>query len=349
VLKKQNSYPRKNPRFFYYQSIIERQYYDFLVVNFEDNKRYAHYQKVMEKFDVFYLLQKLVDMCQVINNQEITKQDYEIALTDEVLAFLTQSKYKEIPIVKIWHTALLLLQYADKYEYYAQLKTLLVQHDALLNQSTKRMLYTYLENSAKTIFESDSYYEALFDLYSKQLENEVIYIDGYLLPRIFKNIVTVALRMGHLGWTEQFLENNKDKIVPEYEDREDVYSYSLAQLYFKQQKIDDVLDVLNRTVFNDIYTKMDVRRMYLKVYYEMEYSDMLEDMVNSFRVFLTSQQDIIPAIHVQAHRDFVNIIYNIYRTMKKDAKRIITLENQIADIRILPEKSWLLEKLEALK
>ncbi len=187
------------------------------------------------------------------------------------------------------------------------------------------------------------------DLYSKQLDDEVIYIDGYLLPRIFKNIVTVALRLGHLDWTEQFLENNKDKIVPEYENREDVYSYSLAQLYFKQQKIDDVLDVLNRTVFNDIYTKMDIRRMYLKVYYEMEYDDMLEDMVNSFRVFLTSHQDVIPAVHIQAHRDFTNIIYNIYRTMEKDTKRITNIENQIDEINVLPERSWLSEKLEALK
>lgn len=349
VIKKQEAYPHKNPTYFYYQSIIERQYQSFLVINFDDGKGYTHYQKVMEKLDVFYLLQKLIDMCEAINIQKVTKQSYEIALNDEVLDFITQSEYKDIPVIKIWHTALLLLQSSEKYEYYNQLKVLLVEYDSLLSQTDKRRLYTYLENLAKTVFESDSYYEALFELYSKQLETEVIYIDGYLLPRIFKNIATVALRLNHFEWTEQFLEKNKDRIVPEYDDREDVYSYSLAQLYFKQQKIDDVLDILNQTVFNDIYTKMDVRRMYLKVYYEMEYGDMLEDMINSFRVFLTSHQDIIPAIHVQAHRDFINIIYNIYRTIKKDTKRITSIENQIDEVRILPERSWLREKLEALK
>jgi len=106
---------------------------------------------------------------------------------------------------------------------------------------------------------------------------------------------------------------------------------------------------LKEFVHSDIYTKMDIRRMYIKVYYEMEYDDMLEDMVNSFRVFLTSHQDIIPTVHVQAHRDFTNIIYNIYRTMQRDAERISTIENQIAEVRILPEKMWLLEKLEELR
>jgi len=349
VLKKQQSYPHKNPTYFYYQSTIERQYDSFLTLKYEDGKGNEHYQRVMEQLDVFYLLQKLVDMCQTINNHKITKQNYEIALMDEVLTFMTQTHYKDFPIIKIWHTALLLLQSDDKYEHYYRLKELLVEHNPLLNQTDKRILYTYLENNTKTVFESDSYYEALFGLYSQQLETEVIYIDDYLLPRIFKNIVTVALRLNRFEWTEQFLEKNKDRIIPEYENREDVYSYSLAQLYFKQQKIDEVLDILNRTVFNDIYTKMDIRRMYLKVYYEMEYADMLEDMVNSFRVFLTSHQDAIPAIHLQAHRDFINIIYNIYRTTRKDEKRITGIENQISEIRILPEKTWLVEKLEALK
>jgi len=247
VLKKQESYPHKNPTYYHYQSVIERQYDSFLTTKFEDGKSYAHYQKVMEKLDVFYLLQKLIDMCETINTQKITKQNYEIALMDEVLAFITQSNYKDIPIIRIWHIALMLLQSDDKYEHYNQLKTLLVEYDTLLNQTDKRILYTYLENNSKRVFESDSYYEALFDLYSQQLETEVIYIGGYLPPRIFKNIVTVALRLKHFDWTEQFLEKNKNKILPDYEEREDVYSYSLAQLYFKQQKIDDVLDVLNRT------------------------------------------------------------------------------------------------------
>ncbi len=349
IQKKQEAYPHRDFMHYFNQLTIEKQYKDFLVGKFEDGKGNTHYQKVMEILDIFYLTEKLIQICQLYNRQMLTNVNYEVKLMDEILAFLPDSDYKDVPIIKIWYTALSLLHSADKYEHYRQLKTLLIEHNSLLNQRDKRALYTYLENNTSMVFESDAYYKALFDLYSRQLEDATIYIDGYLLPTIFKNIVTVGLRLEHLEWTEQFLENNKDKIVPEYEDRDDVYSYSLAQLYFKQQKIDDVLDVLNRTVFNDIYIKMDIRRMYLKVYYEMKYDDMLEDMVNSFRVFLTSHQDTIPAIHIQAHRDFINVIYNIYRTMKKDKKRIEAMENQIAEINILPEKSWLLEKLDTLR
>jgi len=277
--KKQAAYPHKDLPYYYHQLMIEKHYRDFVDGKLGYGKiNMPYHQKAMETLDVFYLMEKLIYMTHAANTQMVVKLDYDIALMEEILAFLPTSQYKDIPIIKIWYTALLLLHSEDKYEHYYQLKTLLVEHDTLLNQLDKRVLYIYLENNTSMVFESNAYYEALFELYSKQIENGVIYTDGYLAPTIFKNIVTVALRLGHLNWTEQFLENNKHKIIPDYENRDDVYGYSLAQLYFKQQKIDDVLDVLNRTVFNDIYIKMDIRRMYLKVYYEMEYADMLEDM-----------------------------------------------------------------------
>ncbi len=346
--KKQEAFPHRDLAYYYNQLVVEEQYSDFLGRKFEDGRGDAHHQKVLETLDVFYLRQKLINLCLVSNREQVTKVSYEVMLKNEVLAFLPNSKYREIPIIAIWYTAFLLINSPDKSEYYHQLKQLLERHDNLLDKTNKRILYTALENSAQVVFQGEAYYAALWGLYSTQLENEVIYIEGYLLPTLFKNIVTVALRLGHLDWTETFLEKNKDKIAPEYEGREDVYSYSLAQLYFKQKKYDDVLLVLNQMIFNDIYTKMDVRRMYMKVYYEMDYSDMFEDMVNSFRSFLHENQHVIPALHIQAHRDFVNVAYNIYRTMKKDAERIEKIAEQIADIQILPEKTWLLEKLERL-
>lgn len=347
--KKQEAFPHRDLAYYYNQLVVEEQYSDFLARKFEDSRGDVHHQRLLETLDVFYLRAKLIQMCQVANREQGAKISYEVMMTDEITSFLPDSKYIEIPIIRIWYTAFLLLKSSVKNEYYTQLGQLLETHKKLLDKTDKRVLYTYLENSAQMVFQGETYYAALWELYSIQLENEVIYIEGYLLPMIFKNIVTVALRLGHLDWTEAFLEKNKDKIAPEYEGKEDVYSYSLTELYFKQKKYDDVLGLLNQTVFNDIYTKMGVRRMYMKVYYEMAYNDMFEDMVNSFRSFLHESQHVIPTIHIQAHRDFVNTAYNIYRTIRKDTERIEKIAEQIADIQILPEKTWLLEKLEVLR
>ncbi len=347
--KKQQAFPHRNLAYYYNQLVVEMGYGDFVARQLELKKGDAHHQKILEILDVFYLREKLIQICQTLNRKRSINVSYNIAMMDEILAFLPDSEYLNIPVIKIWYTALLLLKSPDKSEYYHQLKQLLTEYHELIDQTDQQVLYIYLANTAKTVFNEEAYYKAVWDMFSQQLNTGSIYVQGYLLPTVFKNIVTVALRLNYLDWTEKFLENHKDKIPPSYEGREDVYSYSLAQLYFKQKKNNEVLDILNQTVFNDMYTKMDIRRMYLKVYYEMEYAGMFEDMVNSFRTFLSENQSVIPDLHIQAHRDFVNVIYNIYRTLRRDEKRISAITEQIIEIRILPEKTWLLEKLEALK
>jgi len=157
-------------------------------------------------------------------------------------------------------------------------------------------------------------------------------------------LFTKAILMNKLN-----MPKNKYKIVPEYEHKEDVYSYSMAQIRFKEGKYDEVLIILNQTVFSDMYTKMDVRRMCMKLYYAPEYIQLFEDMVNSFRSFLSENENNIPAEHIQANRDFTNICNRIHDTLRRDKKRIKSIEEKIANIQVLPEKTWLLEKLNALK
>lgn len=269
-----------------------------------------------------------------------------MTLMDEILDFLPKSPYFDIPIIKLWYTALLLLKLPDKTEYYHQLKSLLHEHNSLINKTEKRMLYASLENTTRVIFESRPYYKALFELYSAQLQNGVMYVNNYIQPISLKNMLTVALRLERVEWLEQFLEEHKDKMPPEYEDRDNVYRYSLVRLRIEQEKFDDALGILNQVVSVDFFTNMDVRRALLMVYYEMEYTDMFESEVNRFRVYLTNNQDDISLVHLQAYRDFNNIIDNIYKTMKRDQDRLDQLENQINNTQILPERKWLLEKLQ---
>lgn len=346
---KQESQSYIDPEYYYKQLVIEKEYRIFLTGKFEDSRGDIHHQEVMQKLDVYYLSDKLIELCQMLNRQLLTNINYDMIFMNEILSFLPNSEYYKIPVIKLWHEALLLLKSPENSEHYDALKQLIAQYGSTQNPMSQRMLYTYLENTSRQVFKEDeSYYNAMFELYEAQLESGVIYIKGYLLPTVFKNITTVALRLGRLDWTTEFLEHNQYKIAPEYEGREDVYSYCLAQLYFKQNKFDAALAVLNKMAFSDIYTSMDVRRMLMKVYYEMEYTGMFEDMINSFRVFLTQNQSTIPEVHVKAHRDFINVIRRIYSTINNDVDRLDNIKASIEETNVLPEKKWLLEKLLAL-
>jgi len=340
----QIDYPYKDAAYYYNQFEIKNLHTAFQVANIPGSQ--PDYQALVRTLDVYYFIQKLVSFCQILNYQRIAVVDFDMTLMDEILDFLPKSSYYDIPVVQLWYTALLLLKFPNQTEHYHQLKN---EHGNLVNIVDRRMLYTYLENTTRVIFRDRAYFEAMFELYTIQLQNGVIYINGYLLPTSLKNIVTVALALDQIEWTVQFLTENKDKILPEYEDKDNVYSYCLARLHIAQKKFEEALDILNQITSADFYTNMDTRKARLMVYYEMEYIDMFEGEVNRFRVYLSNNQGIIPQNFLQAYRDFTNIIYNIYNTTKGDYDRLNSIETQIKNTQMLPEKKWLLEKLEALK
>jgi len=345
--KIQEDYPYKDGIYYHNQYLIETQYRLFLTAKFENSKGDIHHKKVAETLDAFYFSEKLNQFCLMLNRQRLTNVEYDMVLMDEILDFLSGSIYEKIPEIAVRQQAVLLLKSTEKATYYKRLKQLLNENGNKLNKMLHRELYTYLENTSRQVFEqAEAQYMAVFELYEMQLKNGLLYIDGFLLPTVFRNIVTVGLNLEKLDWIEDFLQKNQHKISPEYDDREDVYKYCMAQLYFKQQKVDKALSIINQGVFSDIYMKMGTRLILAKVYYELNYGTMLEDLVNSFRKFLFTKKDTLPPVHIQANRDFINITYNIYKTVKRDHDRLNQLESQINNTQILPERKWLLEKLQ---
>jgi len=348
IQKKQSDFKYRNADYYYRQLLIEHQYDLFQSGKFENSSGEMNLGQRSKMIDIFYLTKKMNVLCLMYNRIRITNIDYPMVLRDEILDFLPKSDYIKLPVIALMHQALLLLKETDNPAHYRNLKNLLLQHGKLLNHMEQRTLYTYLENTSRNFFKNrQQYLNELFKLYDTQLHNKIFYIEGFLLPTVFKNIVTVALKLNLLDWVSDFLAKNQYKIAQEYENLEDVYSYCLAQLYFKQKKFDQVLELLNTIVFKDIYTKMYIRRLSMKVYYEMKIDVTFEGMINSFRKFLNKNQLNISLVHIEANRSFINICNKIYTVLKKDHEKLYIIEKLIEDI--LPEKEWLLEKLDELR
>lgn len=350
IQKKQHDNPYRNADYYYRQLMIEHEYDLFQSSKFENSSGEMNLWQRSKMLDVFYLAKKLNVLCLMYNRKRITNVEYSMVFRDEILGFLPKSDYVKLPVIALLHQALLLLKDTDDPTHYHNLKKLILQHGKQLSNMELRTLYTYLENTSRNFFKNrHEYLNELFKLYKTQLSNKILYIEGFLLPAVFKNIVTVALKLNQLDWVSDFLDKNQDKIALEYENQEDIYSYCLAQLYFKQKKFDQVLELLNTIVFKDIYTKMDIRRLLLLVYYEKKFDITFEGMINSFRKFLNKNQLHISPVHIEANRSFVNICNKIYNGLKKDHKKLNIIKKQIDQTGILPEKEWLLEKLEELR
>ncbi|MBK8445061.1 MAG: hypothetical protein IPL35_17395 [Sphingobacteriales bacterium] len=340
--KIKNAHPYRNKHFFYEDFLEESLKTDYYSEKNDESKGDVNFQAAMYALDVFYLCSKLEQLCQMRNRQRSVQQPYTYTLMEEILSFLqNDTQYRRYPAINMWYSALCLLN-EPTLERYDYLKQLLEQHAPLLEIRESKILYTYLVNTLRDVVSGQAYYEKVFELYQFGLTQNFLFP---LLPTVLRNIVLVGLMLNKVEWVSNFLETAKPQIA-EHPDKEDAFNLCLAWLDFKKGNFDAVLDRLNTVFFNSIIFKIDERCVRLKIYYELGLDELFLNLINSFRKFVTDNKNILPANYVQWQRDFINTTYDLFNTAAGETKKLQAIKEQIVQTAILPERTWLLEKLE---
>lgn len=294
--------------------------------------------------DAYYALSKLQMYCFAKNAELRTQVEFDYSQKESLLYWMRQSGILEDPNINVWYLALQLLETPDHTRYQA-LKTAMRQLDGAPSQPSLRILYSYLANTARLIFsDRQAYFRALFDLYREQLEQNILYVNGYLTPIMLRNITIVGLKLREFDWVHRFLQENADRIVPSFLEREDIVTLCRAYLHFEKGEYHDTLALINELRYESLFTKMDERRIRLMCYYELKLFDPLEDLVNSFRKLITINRKSIPEQYIKDNRLFINFLNKLAATRSDPKNKRQALAEEICQVPIMPEKEWLLAK-----
>lgn len=303
----------------------------------------AHFKNVSSALDIYYLYTKLIYTCQEINRGSVIKGLEVDTFNFEIVDMIPKTPYRSEPIIDIWYSAYLLLKEECKTKNYQELKKKLYQYSNIPNPSQLRILFTYLENTALKIFkERPILYKAMLELYNFQLERNVLFNDEIFTPGILKNYMTASLNLNEKEQARNFLDNMKESIIKTHPNS---FNYCKAMLLFSEQRYEDALDILNEIHFNNIIMKLSERAMRLKIYYHLSYYDFLADNLNTFRVFLTNNKNIINDHTLDSFRRFSNHLSKILKDVNINSLNMAELEESIRMDTITVEKHWLLEQV----
>lgn len=78
---------------------------------------------------------------------------------------------------------------------------------------------------------------------------------------VFRNIVTVGLRLGEMAWTEAFIHEYQ-RFLPEAQ-RENIVSFNLSQVYFYKRDYDKVIETLRHVEYEDVITNLNAKTLLL--------------------------------------------------------------------------------------
>lgn len=335
-----NSYQYRDYEFFHHQYLIE--YQSAAIQAAEDTRdQEINFDRTEIAFDIQYWIRKLSLLCNQLNRKNfIGDNSINRLKVDDVIQFLSSSDLLEVPAVEVLFTTLILLNEPNDKSNYNALKLTLAKHHKNFKPEDIQNISTFLINCALRLFsKGQETYEECFDLFEFQIEHGYIYLNGYIHPHILKNVVTVALRLKKFSWAETFLKDNKDNIESQVS-----YYWNLANLHYTKGEYEIAQDILIVNRYDDIFYQLGTKRMLTKIYYHLDYSDLLFSFVNTFRVFV-SRKELNP-LQKRRHQNFINFTLKLVKSLPGD-QNLDQLLKKIESTDQVADKSWLLEQTKA--
>lgn len=247
----------------------------------------------MYHLDVWYYILKLRGSTELLNRQKILNTDSHIYGLDMLTDFLDgqDHPYTELAAIQVYREVLRLIQDGEESSYLA-LKEWLNSHQEILPQIEMRSLYKHAQNYCiRQINKGKSRFEKeLLRLYKEQLQSGLILDNGNMAHTDFKNIVTVALREQDHEWVQDFLTENKERVVERY--RDNVFNFCTVSYLQAIGDTQQAIRLLNEVAFTDVYYQLSAKHLLLRCYYEQEDWDALAFLVNSFQHFLKRNKDL---------------------------------------------------------
>ncbi len=332
--------------FFYEKFDFEKNIYE--IKNYEVNMEVeSNIRRIHENLDLFYLTEKLKQLVNIVTRRNFLNTNLDIPLEKEVIDIINAYNLLEHPGIEIYYKFYRLKSSDSEHDYYE-----------LKNKIYERIHLFFLEDAVDVLKEiinycslkinlgKIGYAEDALNFYKFGLKNNYIFPNNKFNPGDFLNIVIYGIRTKEFTWTENFIEEYQ-KIIPTNQ-RKTLVTFSLARLYFNQSKYDEVIEKLRDVEFDEITYNLDSKVLLLATYYEVNESQAMMSLADSFRTFLTRHEKDITADKKQRYTNFIKFIKKLSRAKYQDKKAKQKLLEEINKTPGVVNQGWLVSKAKSL-
>ncbi len=209
-------------------------------------------------------------------------------------------------------------------DFYFEYKSLIHRQWNTFTKGAKYILYINLSTFCSFKIEDGKidFRKELFSLYERML-NENFYIfaeNGYFDINLWRQILLTAVLLKKYEWSSDFIQRHKGSLSPET--RSDTVNLSCSRLAFAQGDYERALEYISNINSDYSIFKTDVRNLMLQIYYEMNYTEQLLSLMDSYKHFLSSNQHI-SGFKKNKYSGFINNIGSLLKLKRKaDTVRI---------------------------
>lgn len=340
-------FPLKSSQLYFHKFALEKQVF-LLNQDVQAKSEKKNIETVSKNLDIFYISEKLRYYCYILGSKRIAIHDYDLKMMDQVISQVENSDYIEIPLVAVYYQNYLTLSDGENENHYFKLKKLLDQYALDFPKEEAFNLYSSTLNYCvrKVNKGSRAFHQEYIDVIIDFLDKEIIFLDDFLAPEVFNNIVVIALRLEKYLWTEEFILKYIKRINPKYQ--ENVTTFNMARLHWYQKNHSKVIELLREVEYDHLGYNLKSKTMLLTTYYDTNEIEALYSFLESFRTFLNRHKEI-PEHRRKFYLNFIRITKKLTNIIPNDKKAIEKLKKEIAENSTgAIQQPWLLEKIEEL-
>lgn len=343
----QKKRPFRDVNYYFNQHLIEESSY-LHSLSLRPRSISSSLQEAVDNLDYYYLSNRLRYSCAILNREELLQERYNNFFLAPILSFLETYDTEKTPSIAIYHEISMLYRNPEQQQHYEHLLQLLETHKDKFTEEEVKDMYVHALNYCfrKLNAGNAEYLEIVMKLYKYLIKNEIIFEKGYILPNTVKNIVTLALRSGELEWTEWFLNNYKDRILPE--SRESTFHYNMANIYYFKKEFSNTLKSLQMYDANDIYYHIDGKALLLKTYYELDEQEPFFSLADAFTNYI-KRNKLIADQQRKSYLNFIKYTRKIMQARINQRQDSEILRDELQALSGTVNLQWLYEKLNELK
>lgn len=338
----------KDSSWFFHQYLLEENAYLFSQQK-KSRSIDNNLQTLVDYLDLFYISNKLKHSGEMLTREVLLRVEYDKPLLENVLAFLKEDKIQDFLAVELYFCVIQMHMHPNESAYYNRLIDLLETNRNNISELERVDLFVFAQNYCTAQINSgkSEYLHEVFSLFKKMIKQDAIYDDsGHIRLNVFKNIVTVGLRLEEYDFVKNFMEDYKMKL--EEDKRESAIQYNTAWLNYAQKDYKGALRLLSIAEFADIFYLLGSKCLQLKIFLETEEYDAFYALCESFYVFLRRNK-VIAEYQKDAHLEFIKYIKQLGRIKmtKNTAAANKLYANLQGDVGLI-DRSWFLKKVEEI-
>jgi len=333
-----------NAQYHYQQYYIET-----LKFELEGNKnwgRTTNISTITQHARSFFMITTLRHACIALSHQNVRKENYSIPMLEAILQEVKAGDYEQEAVLMIYYHGYLAFTNLEDTTNFLALKAYLLDQSQKLNTSTQREVLVMAINYCVKLLNSDqlNYIREAFELYRYGLKHNCLMINHKMTIFAYANIVALGLNLKEFDWIETFIpQYSKFLDVPNPQNYE---HHNTARLAFARGDFDKTMSLLTQVEYDDLFLNMTAKIILLKIYYQENYFDALEALLESFRVFLNRKK--ILSYHKTNLMNLIKLTRKLLY-LAPGEQHIKKLREQIKTTNPLAERKWLLEQLDKVK